>query len=106
MPFYAACLHGRSAAPAVLIWSCFSQREPVEIGPVSNVSSRKGLLSLSCLLPGGLRLNGSVQAEFQQHHRPSAHGPGWDSAHEAAGSGLWSRRGLLRGEEVVAGKSK
>lgn len=78
----------------------------MQIGPVLNVSSRKGLLSLSCLLPGGLRLNGSVQAEFQQHHRPSAHGPGWDSAHEAAGSGLWSRRGLLRGEEVVAGKSK
>lgn len=69
-------------------------------------SAEKVCFPLSVLFAGGLRPNGSVQAEFQEHHRPSAHGPGWDSAHEAAGSGLWSRHGLLRGEDVIAEKSK
>lgn len=36
------------------------------------------------------RHHGSGQTDLQEHHRPGSHGPGGNSAHEAAGSGLWS----------------
>lgn len=42
-----------------------------------------------------LRDYGGEPAELPKHHRPGPHGSGRDAAHEAAGSGLRGRCGLL-----------
>lgn len=45
-----------------------------------------------------LRDDDGEPAELPEHHRPGPDGPGRDAAHEAAGTGLRGRCGLLRGE--------
>lgn len=52
------------------------------------------------VLPAGrpMSRDGGEQAELPERHRPGADGPGGDAAHEAAGPGLRSGCGLLRGE--------